>query len=177
MSRDVQTLKQAFSMVRDFRQPQGRRYSLQAILLLTSLAMIDGAQSEQDVVAWTEQEGKRWLNLIGIRRRRGPSLATLHRVFRGIDREQLSDALTSISGRSCGRIKSSVEISPQQAFQAEKPMKESFDLLNNCIENLFESRSEVDDGDRQHISEAGLKIWGVNLDRDTNAGQHSWRGQ
>ncbi|MBK9316297.1 MAG: transposase family protein [Acidobacteria bacterium] len=177
MSRDVQTLKQAFSMVRDFRQPQGRRYSLQAILLLTSLAMIDGAQSEQDVVAWTEQEGKRWLNLIGIRRRRGPSLATLHRVFRGIDREQLSDALTSISGRSCGRINSSVEISPQQAFQAEKPMKESFDLLNNCIENLFESRSEVNDGDRQHISEAGLKIWGVNLDRDTNAGQHSWRGQ
>lgn len=177
MSRDVQTLKQAFSRVRDFRQPQGRRYSLQAILLLTSLAMIDGAQSEQEVVAWMEHEGKRWLNLIGIRRRRGPSLATLHRVFRGIDREQLSDALTSISGRPGGRTDSRVELSPQQEFHAEKPLKESFDLLNNCIGNLFESRSDVEDGERQHISEAGLKIWGMNLDRDTNAGQHFWRGQ
>lgn len=173
MSRDVQKLKQAFSMVRDFRQPQGRRYSLQAILVLTSLAMIDGAQSEQEVVAWTEHEGKRWLNLIGIRRRRGPSLATLHRVFRGIDRDQLSEALTSISGQGV----SASEISPQPSFARLLPEKESFDLLNNCIENLFESRSEVDKGNTQHISEAGLKIWGINLDRDVNAAQNAWRGQ
>ncbi len=168
MSKDVNSLNQAFSMIRDFRQPRGRRYSLQAILMLTSLAMMDGASSEQEVVRWAEQDGRRWLDLIGIRRRRGPSLATLHRVIRGIDRSQLSRALSVISGSS--EEDAGFTAGVITAGTASGIEKQNFHLLNETIGSLFERDSDA--AESQHISEAGLKIWGVSTERDSSA----WRG-
>ncbi|MGE0103872.1 MAG: transposase family protein [Blastocatellales bacterium] len=160
MSRDVYRMQQVFSTVSDFRHPRGRRYSLEAILMLTGLAMMNGAQSEKEVIDWTRSEGRRWLDQIGIRRRRGPSLATLHRVFRGIDRGQLNCALEKLNGESAAL--SACELTP--GHNVPQADKQNFDLM---LETLAAENGRAE----QHPGGAGLKIWGVDLDRDTR----EWR--
>ena|GEM_PF-1649950 len=94
MSNHVPSLQEVFSEIRDFRNPQGKRYKLQAVLVLSCLAMMHGAQSEQAIAEWSGNQGRKWLRLLGFRRLRGPSRATIHRIFRGIDRTQLRAALS-----------------------------------------------------------------------------------
>lgn len=160
MSRDVHRMQQVFSTVSDFRHPRGRRYSLEAILMLTGLAMLNGAQSEKEVIDWTRTEGRRLLDQIGIRRRRGPSLATLHRVFRGIDRRQLNSALEKLNIDS-GAISA---CEPGTAPDGPVPDKQNFDLM---LETLAAENTRTD----QHPGSSGLKIWGADLDRDSR----DWR--
>jgi len=155
-------MQQVFSTVSDFRHPRGRRYSLEAILMLTGLAMMNGAQSEKEVIDWTRTEGRRWLDHIGIRRRKGPSLATLHRVFRGIDRGQLNSALERLNVES-GAL-SACEMSPGRDDSQSLTDKQNFDLM---LETLAAENAGAD----QHPGGAGLKIWGIDLDRETR----EWR--
>ncbi|MBK7598508.1 MAG: transposase family protein [Acidobacteria bacterium] len=94
MSGQTTSLQDALSQVKDFRNRQGRRYQLQAVLVLACLGLMHGAQSEQAIAEWSENQGRRWWRLLGIRRRRGPSLSTIQRVIRGVDRRQLESAMS-----------------------------------------------------------------------------------
>jgi predicted transposase YbfD/YdcC len=93
MSTTVPSLAQALSDIPDFRQPQGRRYDLLPILLLSCIAMMCGCSSQSAISDWAKNYGHDWLSKLGFKARRSPSQSTLHRIFKGIDQFQLEQAL------------------------------------------------------------------------------------
>lgn len=91
----VPSLRDALAEVSEFRQASGRRYALLPVLLLSCVAIMSGARSQSGIADWGRNYGKHWLTLLGIRRRRGPSQPTIHRIFKGIDAAQVARALTT----------------------------------------------------------------------------------
>ena len=85
----VPSLRDALAEVTEFRQAQGRRYELLSVLLLCCVAVMCGYSSQAAIAEWGANYGRKWLQRLGINRRRGPSQPTLHRIFKGIDCEQL----------------------------------------------------------------------------------------
>src|SRR5215210_5347198 len=88
-TRKVPSLRDALAEVAEFRQAQGRRYELLSVLLLCCVAVMCGYRSQAAIAEWGTNYGRKWLVRLGIKRRRGPSQPTLHRIFKGIDCEQL----------------------------------------------------------------------------------------
>jgi predicted transposase YbfD/YdcC len=54
-----------------------------------------GYRSQAAIAEWGTNYGRKWLRRLGIKRRRGPSQPTLHRIFKGIDCQQLERVVTS----------------------------------------------------------------------------------
>ena len=79
--------------LREFRERRGKRYELQSLLLLSCIAMMNGARTEAEIAAWLEASGERWLKWLGVRGGRCPSAATIARLFRGVDAARLEAAL------------------------------------------------------------------------------------
>jgi hypothetical protein len=154
MSSQALLLQEAFSNIDDFRHPQGKRYKLQAVLVLTCLAIMHGAKSEEDVARWGEGEGRKWLRLLGMRQHRCPSQATIQRIFRGVDRSQLDAALNQWTQNNLSET-GSVMMKSQDKLGVEDDEHKSFgrDQEENSLNVLS-----------QWISEAGLKIWGVDYE-------------
>lgn len=163
MSGNVTSLQDALSQVRDFRHPQGRRYQLPAVLVLSCLAMMNGAHSEQAIADWSGTEGRRWMRLLGIRRQRGPSPATIHRIFRGIDRRQLEEALSQWSRQIIDSQSSQAFQSAQSGKTVTTPSESDSLSTMSFWADLLKAQLETGSA-KEHISEAGLKMWGLELD-------------
>lgn len=88
------SLRDALAEVPEFRQAQGRRYDLLPVLLLCCVAVMCGARSQAAIADWGHNYGARWLARLGIRRGRGPSQPTLHRIFKGLDCVRLEQCVT-----------------------------------------------------------------------------------
>jgi len=81
------SLLQALATVPDPRSPHGRRHPLPAILALATVAMLSGARSLYAIAQWGHEQPEAGVRTLGFTRQQTPSVATLHRVFKGLDVE------------------------------------------------------------------------------------------
>ena len=90
----VPSLLEALAAVPDPRQRRGRRYSAAAILTLSVCALVCGARSLYAIAQWGREQGSAEVRAaLGITRASTPSVATLFRLFRDLDRDAFERAL------------------------------------------------------------------------------------
>ena len=106
MSRTVPSLIAYLAQVPDFRQQRGKRHSLLAILTLSCVAMLCGARSETAIAEWATNYGAVWRRRLGLTHPTGPSQATIHRVFKGLDHEALEQCVGAWAQQVLGTIPS-----------------------------------------------------------------------
>src|SRR5215208_4457041 len=87
------SLWESFAEVPDPRDDSGKRHPLQAILTLTSVAMLSGARSLYAVAQFGRDRGAAFARELGFTRDAPPCCATLHYLFKALDREAFEAAL------------------------------------------------------------------------------------
>jgi predicted transposase YbfD/YdcC len=90
----IPSLVEALAEIPDFRQPRGKRYQLVSLLVLMCVAMMSGCRSQAAMAEWGRNYGGKWLKRLGIKGRRGPSQATVHRVLKAIPVDKLEGVIT-----------------------------------------------------------------------------------
>lgn len=93
MPTTVPPLAAALATIPDFRQAQGRRHSLLAMLLLACAAMLCGATGESAIAEWAANYGQQWRQRLGFTHQKGPHQSTVQRVLKGIDCAALEAAV------------------------------------------------------------------------------------
>lgn len=89
----ARSLIEAMAELSDPRRGQGRRYELGAIVALSVCAMLCGARSLYAIAQWGRDYSSEMAEALGFRRGKTPSVATLHRVFARMDRDELETVL------------------------------------------------------------------------------------
>ncbi len=89
----IPSLQESLSAITDSRQARGRRYELVPVLLLCCVGLMTGYKSVNALAEWGKNYGSKWLNLLGIKRKRSPSQPTLHRILRQVSIEELEVCL------------------------------------------------------------------------------------
>jgi predicted transposase YbfD/YdcC len=87
-----QPLIEVFAAMPDFRHRQGKRHPLPAILSLACCAMLCGSRSYSAIAAWGRNYGTRIAQALGCTHNT-PCAATLHTVFRHMDRDAVEATL------------------------------------------------------------------------------------
>lgn len=93
MTRPRLALIDLFSAIPDFRQAQGKRYSLQAILSLATAAMLCGYRSYSAIALWGRNYGHELALALGFIDGKTPCAATFHTVFCHLDIRALETQL------------------------------------------------------------------------------------
>jgi hypothetical protein len=95
------SLWEAFAEVPDPRDASGRRHPLQAILTLTSVAMLSGARSLYAIAQFGRDRGKEFAAALGFTREVPPCCTTLHYLFAALDRKAFERAIRRWVGGRC----------------------------------------------------------------------------
>lgn len=77
----------------DFRKAQGKRHPLPAILALACVAMLCGYRTYRAMTEWGQNYGSALAHALGLTHAKTPCAATLHTIFRHLDRELLEAKL------------------------------------------------------------------------------------
>jgi hypothetical protein len=93
MADPCRPLIEVLGAIPDPRSRQGRRHPLPALLALACTAMLCGYQSYGAIAEWTRNYGRPWARALGLTPATPPCAATLHAVFRALDREQVEAVL------------------------------------------------------------------------------------
>jgi predicted transposase YbfD/YdcC len=112
MTRPSLALIEVFSKIPDFRQAQGKRYSLSAILSLAAAAMLCGYRSYSAIAEWGRNYGQALASKLGFTNGKTPCAATLHTVFRHLDKQRFEAQLG-------GWAESVLSATPTAEFEAE----------------------------------------------------------
>jgi hypothetical protein len=92
----VPSLLEALAGVPDPRQARGKRYAAATLLTLAVWAMLGGARSLYAIAQWGRDHNAAEVRAaLGIRHADMPSVATLFRLFRDLDREAFERALAA----------------------------------------------------------------------------------
>ena len=79
------SLRAALEQLSDVRRGQGLAHPLGGVLALAICALLCGARSQYAVSQWVQECGPEIRVALGLKRERGPSGATVHRVVRHLD--------------------------------------------------------------------------------------------
>lgn len=85
---DPISLYEAFGEVLDPRDASGKRHPLQAVLTLTSVAMLSGCRSLYAIAQFGRDRGRAFALELGFTREQTPCCTTLHYLFARLDRFQ-----------------------------------------------------------------------------------------
>lgn len=93
MTRQSPVLLDVLSEIPDFRQSQGRRHPLQAVLALAVCAMLCGYRSYGAIAEWGRNYRRELTQALGFRHEKTPCAATLNTIFRQLNRDALESKL------------------------------------------------------------------------------------
>jgi predicted transposase YbfD/YdcC len=96
-----QPLIEVFAEIPDFRCGRGKRHPLPAILSLACCAMLCGSRSYSAIAEWGRNYGTRIAQALGFTHNT-PCAATLHTVFRHVDRDEVEGKLGAWAERVVG---------------------------------------------------------------------------
>jgi predicted transposase YbfD/YdcC len=102
-------LIEVFAAIPDFRQPRGTRHPLAAIFALACWAMLCGARSYSAIAEWGRNYGTRIAQALGFTHAT-PCAATLHTIFRHVDREEFEMSLGTWADRVVGSLPAAPEM-------------------------------------------------------------------
>src|SRR2546426_8455187 len=111
-----QPLIEVFAELPDFRCCRGKRHPLPAILSLACCAMLCGSRSYSAIAEWGRNYGARIAQALGFTHNT-PCAATLHTVFRHIDR----DAVEAKLGAWAEQVVVSLPAVPSAGARASLP--------------------------------------------------------
>lgn len=87
------SLWEAFGEVPDPRERSGQRHPLQAILTLTSVAILSGCRSLYAIAQFGRDRGREFALELGFTREQTPCCSTLHYLFLALDRSAFEGAI------------------------------------------------------------------------------------
>jgi hypothetical protein len=93
MARQALALVDVLADIPDFRQSQGKRYSLTAVLSLTVAAILCGYKSYSAIAEWGRHYGQHLVQALGFASQKTPCAATLHTILSRLGKELLEARL------------------------------------------------------------------------------------
>jgi len=93
MTRPSLALVEVLADIPDFRQSRGKRHPLHAILSLAIAAMLCGYKSYSAMAEWGRNYGQELSTALGFTHTKTPCAATLHNIFRSLDRQLFDSKL------------------------------------------------------------------------------------
>jgi predicted transposase YbfD/YdcC len=101
-------LIEVFAAMPDFRKPRGKRHPLTAIFALACCAMLCGARSYSAIAEWGRNYGTRIAQALGFTHGT-PCAATLHTIFRHVNREEFEAHLGTWADSVVGSLPAAPE--------------------------------------------------------------------
>jgi predicted transposase YbfD/YdcC len=101
-------LIEVFAAIPDFRKPRGNRHPLTAIFALACCTMFCGARSYSAIAEWGRNYGTRIAQALGFTHAT-PCAATLHTIFRHVDRDEFETHLGAWADSVVGSLPAAPE--------------------------------------------------------------------